>query len=175
MPWLCPLIVWAVLLRLPLTGHAPISQDHTVHLFGAWQLMEHLLPSGITGWSDLYFALLIPLLPAIKRDLDLSFAEVGLLRSIFSGASGVLQIPAGFAAEGVGEFWMLIGGNVWVAIGLIGMALSPFFALLLGVTLVAGLGGGAQHPLASSMVSRAYDDKGRSTAVGTNRSSGIFC
>ena len=117
-------------------------------------------------WSDLYFALFVPLLPTIKRDLDLSFFEVGLLRSVFSGASGVLQIPAGFAAEGVGEFWLLVGGNIWVAIGLIAMALSPFFVLLLIVSFVAGLGGGAQHPLASSMVSRAYDDKGRSTAVG---------
>ena len=32
---------------------------------------------------------------------------------------------------------------------------------------VGGLGGGTQHPLASSMVSRAYDDRGRATAVGT--------
>ena len=126
-----------------------------------------LFGSAMHIWSDLYFALLVPLLPTIKRDLDLSFFEVGLLRSVFSGASGVLQIPAGFAAEGVGEFWLLVGGNVWVAVGLIAMALSPFFVLLLVVSFVAGLGGGAQHPLASSMVSRAYDDKGRSTAVGT--------
>ncbi len=61
-----------------------------------------LFGSAMHIWSDLYFALLVPLLPTIKRDLDLSFFEVGLLRSVFSGASGVLQIPAGFAAEGVG-------------------------------------------------------------------------
>lgn len=118
-------------------------------------------------WSDLMFALIVPLLPLIKEDLGLSFTQVGLLRSVFSGASGVFQIPVGFLAEVTGEFWLLIFGNVWVSVGLIGMAASPIFLVLLLASFFGGLGGGAQHPLASSMVSRAYDDKSRSTAVGT--------
>ena len=123
-------------------------------------------------WSDLFFALLIPLLPLIKADMDLSFKQVGLLRSMFNGATAVLQVPVGFLAEATGEFWLLILGNVWVAAGLLGMALSPVLAVLVAVSFLGGLGGGTQHPLASSMVSRAYDDKGRSTAVGTVNFSG---
>ena len=118
-------------------------------------------------WSDLFFALLVPLLPLIKEDMGLSFAQVGLLRSVFSGASAILQIPAGLVAESAGEFWLLIAGNVWVAVGLVAMALSPVFWALVAASGVGGLGGGTQHPLASSMVSRAYDDRGRATAVGT--------
>ena len=118
-------------------------------------------------WSDLFFALLVPLLPFIKEDMGLSFTEVGLLRSVFSGASAALQVPAGFLAESTGEFWLLIWGNVWVSAGLVAMALSSVFAALVVASGVGGLGGGMQHPLASSMVSRAYDDKGRATAVGT--------
>ena len=117
--------------------------------------------------SDLFFALLIPLLPTIKNDLQLSYTEIGMLRSAFSGASAVLQIPAGFLAEHLGEFWMLLGGNAWVSIGLIGMAVMPGFWSLISMTIVGGLGGGTQHPLASSMVSRAYESSGRSAAVGT--------
>ena len=123
-------------------------------------------------WSDLFFALMVPLLPLIQDELDLSLVEVGLLRSVFSGASAVLQVPAGFLAEGIGEFWLLIWGNVWVSLGLLGMALSSGFAVLLVASFLGGLGGGTQHPLASSMVSRAYDDGGRSTAVGTVNFSG---
>ncbi len=126
-----------------------------------------LFGSTMHVWSDLFFALLVPLLPFIKEDMGLSFTQVGLLRSVFSGASAVLQIPAGFLAESVGEFWLLILGNVWVAAGLIAMALSSVFALLVLTSGVGGLGGGTQHPLASSMVSRAYDERGRATAVGT--------
>ena len=119
-------------------------------------------------WSDLFFALFVPLLPLMQADPDLrlSYTLVGLLRSAYSGASAALQIPAGLLAERFGEFWLLIGGNVWVAVGLVGMAAVPSFLLLLAATLASGLGGGTQHPLATSMVSRAYDEAGRSTAVG---------
>ena len=126
-----------------------------------------LFASAMHIWNDLFFALLVPLLPTIKDDLGLSFAEIGLLRSVFSGASAILQIPVGYLAESVGEFWLLVLGNVWVSVGLIGMGLSSAFPLLLVVSFLGGLGGGAQHPLGSSMVSQAYDGGGRSTAVGT--------
>ena len=126
-----------------------------------------LFASATHVWSDLFFALYAPLLPLIKEDLDLSFTEVGVLRSLYSAASTVLQVPVGFLAERVGEFWLLVGGNVWVALGLIAMSLAPSFAALLGATLLGGLGGGTQHPLASGIVSRAYDTKSRATAVGT--------
>ncbi|MYE55059.1 MAG: MFS transporter [Chloroflexi bacterium] len=118
-------------------------------------------------WSDLHFALMFPLLPLIESDMALSFTQVGILRATYSGASAVLQIPAGFIAESMGEFWLLLAGNVWVSVGLVGMALAPAFVLLVVLSFVGGIGGGFQHPLASSMVSRAYDDRGRSTAVGT--------
>ena len=126
-----------------------------------------LFGSAMHIWSDLYFALMVPLLPLIQEDLDLSLVEVGLLRSVFNGATALLQIPIGLLAESAGEFWLLIWGNVWVSVGLIGMPLSAGFVMLLVVSFFAGLGGGAQHPLASGMVSRAYDARGRSTAVGT--------
>jgi len=126
-----------------------------------------LFASAMHAWNDLFFALLVPLLPVIKEDLGLSFTEIGLLRSVFSGASAILQIPVGYFAENVGEFWLLVLGNVWVSLGLIGMGLSPTFPILLAMGFLGGLGGGAQHPLGSSMVSRAYDGGGRSTAVGT--------
>ncbi len=120
-------------------------------------------------WSDFFFTLIVPLLPLMRDDPDLalSYTEVGILKSVFTGSSAVLQVPAGWAAEFTGEFWLLIGGNLWVALGLLLVAVMPTFLLLVVVSFVVGLGGGTQHPLASSMVSRAYDDKGRSTAVGT--------
>lgn len=120
-------------------------------------------------WSDLFFAITVPLLPLIQSDpqLLLTYTQTGLLRSVQNGASAVLQVPSGYLGERMGEFWLLVGGNVWVAAGLIGMAAATTFPLLLAATLVAGLGGGTQHPLATSMVSRSHDARGRSTAVGT--------
>ena len=127
-----------------------------------------LFGSTMHVWSDLFFALLVPLLPFIKEDMGpVVHAGGNAALSVFSGASAILQVPAGLLAESAGEFWMLILGNVWVSAGLIAMALSQVFMILVIVSGVGGLGGGTQHPLASSMVSRAYDDRGRATAVGT--------
>ena len=117
--------------------------------------------------SDLHFALLYPLLPILQTDMGLSYEQIGILRATFSGASAILQLPAGWIADFTGEFWLLLLGNVWVSIGLLGMALASTFMWLLVMSVVGGLGGGFQHPLASGMVSRAYDDSGRATAVGT--------
>ena len=118
-------------------------------------------------WSDLFFALYAPLLPLIEEDFDLTYFEAGLLRSGYAAAMAVLQVPVGFMADRVGEFWLLVGGNIWVAAGMIAMSLAPSFLLLLAFTLLGGLGGGTQHPLASGIVSRAYDSRARATAVGT--------
>ncbi len=120
-------------------------------------------------WSDLFYALLIPLLPIMRDDpaLDLSYTEIGLLRTGFGTASVVLQVPAGFLAERWEEFWLLIVGNIWVGAGFLLMAALTSFVPLLAATVLGGLGGGTQHPLATSMVSRAYRDEGHSAAVGT--------
>ena len=140
-----------------------------------WRYIAHSPQSRRTLWfgsithivSDLHFALLYPLLPILQSDMGLSYEQIGILRATFSGASAILQLPAGWVADFTGEFWLLLLGNVWVSIGLLGMALASTFLWLLVMSVVGGLGGGFQHPLASGMVSRAYDDRGRAAAVGT--------
>ena len=118
-------------------------------------------------WNDAFFALLYPLLPFIAADLALSYTETGLLRTLFMGASGVAQLPAGLLAGRLGEFALLIAGNLWVAGGLVSMGAAPSYLWLLAASALTGLGGGPQHPLASSLVSRVYDRAWRSTAIGT--------
>jgi MFS family permease len=54
-----------------------------------------------------------------------------------------------------------------MALGFGAMALATNFFHLLALTLAAGIGGAAQHPLASAVVSRAYEHRGRATALST--------
>jgi len=131
-----------------------------------------MITSGIHLTNDACFALLYPLLPFISDDLGLSYAQVGLMKAVFSGASSVLQIPAGAVGSRYGEMLVLLVGNAWVGLGLILMALTGSFVALLIAAALGGVGGNAQHPLASSLVSRAVPVRQMATALGTLNFSG---
>jgi MFS family permease len=122
--------------------------------------------------NDACFALLYPLLPFISSDLELSYTQVGLLKATFSGSSSVLQIPTGALGARHGEMLVLLLGNAWVGAGLISMALTGSFLLLLGAATLAGIGGNAQHPLGASIVSKAVPRRQMAVALGTLNFSG---
>ncbi len=122
--------------------------------------------------NDACFALLYPLLPFIAEDLELSYTQVGLLKATFSGASAALQIPAGALGMRYGEALVLLLGNIWVGLGLVLMALTGSYVLLLGAAVLGGIGGNAQHPLAASLVSKSVPRKQMATAMGTLNFSG---
>jgi MFS transporter, FSR family, fosmidomycin resistance protein len=117
--------------------------------------------------NDACFALLYPLLPFIASDLGLSYAEVGLVKAVFSGASSALQLPVGVLGDRLGAYLVLVLGNAWTGLGLVAMAAAGGYAWLLLAALVAGLGGNAQHPLAAALVSRTAPAGRTSRALGT--------
>jgi MFS family permease len=117
--------------------------------------------------NDALFAGLYPLLPLVAADLGLSYAQVGAVKTVYSGASAVLQVPAGVLAERWGEQQLLALGTGWVSLGLAAMAFASGFWVLLALACVAGLGGNIQHPAAASVVSRLFDSGRRGTAIGT--------
>lgn len=126
-----------------------------------------LVAASVHTCNDAMFAVMYPLLPLIAVDLGLSYAEVGLVKALYSGASGILQLPAGVMAERWGEYLLLTLGNGWGAVGLLGMAAATSFPVLLVLAILAGLGGNFQHPCASTMVARAFEGGRRGTAIGT--------
>ena len=120
------------------------------------------------GFSDILYVLF----PVWAREFSLSFAQVGLLRSAYSGAMASFQIPAGFLADRWGEPRLLAAGTALVALGFITLGAAGSFAVLLLLVLASGLGSGVQHPLSSSLVSRAYEVGPRRVALGTYNFSG---
>ena len=120
------------------------------------------------GFADVVYVLL----PLWAAEFSLSFAQVGIIRTAYSGGMALFQIPAGLIAERIGERTVLVVGTLVTAIGFIVAGLAGGFVSLLVVLLVAGLGSGVQHPLASSIVSQAYETGRRRTALGTYNFSG---
>ena len=120
------------------------------------------------GFSDILYVLL----PIWASEFRLTFAQVGLIRTAYSGAMAAFQIPAGLLAERWGERRLLAAGTALTACGFIAAGMVGGFLSLLSVLLIAGLGSGVQHPLSSSLVSKAYETGPRRAALGTYNFSG---
>src|SRR2546426_11575277 len=82
------------------------------------------------------------------------------------------QTPAAFIAARTRERRILALGTAVTALGFVAAGWAGGFASLLVLLLGAGLGSGVQHPLSSSIVSKAYEDGNRRTALGTYNFSG---
>jgi len=120
------------------------------------------------GFSDILYVLL----PIWAAEFRLTFAQVGVIRTAYSGGMAAFQIPAGLLAERWGERRLLAAGTAVTAGGFIVAGLAGGFLSLLLVLLIAGLGSGVQHPLSSSLVSKAYETGPRRAALGTYNFSG---
>jgi len=120
------------------------------------------------GFADILYVLF----PVWAREFGLSFAQVGLMRTAYSGAMAAFQIPAGLLAERWGEARLLAAGTAATALGFIAAGFAGGYIALLGCLLAAGLGSGVQHPLSSTLVSNTYEDGRRRVALGTYNFSG---
>jgi len=120
------------------------------------------------GFSETLYVFL----PLWASEFGLSLTQVGLIRTAYTGGMSAFQIPAGFLAERLGERKILALGTAVTALGFVAAGWAGGFISLLALLLCAGLGSGVQHPLSSSIVSKAYEDGNRRTALGTYNFSG---
>jgi len=112
------------------------------------------------------------LLPLIAAQFHLSYLQVSFLQTLMTGSASLLQIPASLLGERFGELLVLTIGNSWVGLGIAVMAQAPTYSLLLLASLLAGVGGNAQHPLAASLVACEYHTKRRARAISLLNMSG---
>jgi len=119
--------------------------------------------------SDFLFALMVPILILVKDDpnISLNYTQIGIIRMLHTGTAGLSQIPFGLLTNLFNEAWLIIIGNSWVTIGLIILSYAQTYPSIAFISLIGGIGGGAQHPLATNLVSRSYENKNQSTAIGT--------
>jgi FSR family fosmidomycin resistance protein-like MFS transporter len=114
------------------------------------------------GLSDVTYVLL----PLLASTFGLSLAQVGLIRGVHRAAMAAFQIPAGFVAERFGERNPLVLGTLLAGLAFIALGYAAGFWTLLAVLFLAGAGSAVQHPLSSTIISRAYPAEGRRAALG---------
>ncbi|KAA0585068.1 MFS transporter (plasmid) [Azospirillum oryzae] len=104
------------------------------------------------GYTDALYVFL----PIWQAQFGLSYAMLAIIRALYSGTMGGLQIPADRALRGLSPRAALILSTVLAATGLLIMAL-PFGLPGLCVGLVvAGIGSSIQHPCGSMLVTVSY-------------------
>src|SRR5260370_32459786 len=101
----------------------------------------HALHAGFTD-------LLNVLYPLLQAQFGLSYAAIGALKSVYSGAMASGQIPSGWLAGRFGGVKVLACGTALIAVG---YGVAGFTGSLYGVVaglLLAGLGGSPPPPTA---------------------------
>jgi MFS transporter, FSR family, fosmidomycin resistance protein len=115
------------------------------------------------GYSSMIYLLLAPW----QAEFALSLTQVGILKTLYSAAMAVGQVPAGRLGERLGEKLPLAAGTLLTAVAVLALhrAMTPLF---LGLLLIAGgVGASVQHPLSSTLISRSYSGSTLRTILGT--------
>lgn len=119
------------------------------------------------GLNEFYAIVLPPLFPLIVSDLDITYAQAGLLVTVFFVMYSVFQLPAGMLADRVGKFRLIVLGLLGVAAGVFLASVAPDYRTLLVAQAVAGISGSTYHPAGMSLVSdlETAETEGRAMGI----------
>jgi MFS transporter, FSR family, fosmidomycin resistance protein len=113
------------------------------------------------GYTDLLYILL----PVWQAQFGLGYAEVGILRALFTGSMAGLQVPAGMLAERIGGPLVLGLGTALVGVGFLMAGVSAGYGMLAVALVLAGIGAAVQHPIAAHLVAQAFSGRRSRTAL----------
>mgnify|MGYP001463395389 CR=1 FL=1 len=109
--------------------------------------------------SHFYNLALPPLFPLLKDEFGVDYLMLGLIMTLFNGASAVVQIPVGFLVDRIGARPVLVAGLVIEASAIGLMAFSSSIGALLVLAVAAGAGNSVFHPANYAILNSAIDHK----------------
>ncbi len=113
---------------------------------------------GLVGGAHLisHFSqlLLAPLFPWLKEEFHASYAELGLLMSIFFVVSCAVQMASGFVVDKFGPRPILFAGLALLGLAALGFSISTSYAMLAAFSVLAGMGNGVFHPVDYTLLNR---------------------
>lgn len=97
--------------------------------------------------------------PLFKEDLELSFAQIGLITLIYQSAASVCQPLTGLFFDKWPSAWSLPTGMSFTLVGLLSLAFANTLPLVLCSVALVGIGSSVFHPEASRLTSLASGGK----------------
>lgn len=131
---------------------------------GRWTVLAIALATQ-TATSIVAFALPV-LLPFVKSDLHLTFAQAGLLANFAFLGVMLTTAVAGWAVDAVGDRFVLVAGAFVTGSAAVACGLAPSLAILLATLLMMGGGIGTATPAGSIAVRSAFPRRLRGTVMG---------
>jgi len=104
------------------------------------------------GSSHFFHLILPPLFPWLKTEFALSYAELGLLMSVFFVVSCIVQAASGFLVDRIGARPVLFVGVGLLALSAIVLSQSNGYGLLIFGAVIAGCGNGVFHPVDYTLI-----------------------
>jgi MFS family permease len=98
------------------------------------------------GVSHFFHLILAALFPWLKPAFDLSYAQLGLLMTVFFIVSGFCQALAGFVVDRFGARRVLFAGVALLGVAALVLAGAHGYPMLLCGSMIAGLGNAVFHP-----------------------------
>ena len=104
------------------------------------------------GSSHFFHLILPPMFPWLKDAFALSYAELGLLMSVFFLISCIAQAASGFLVDRIGARPVLFGGIGLLILAALVYSQSNGYAMLLLGAVIAGCGNGIFHPVDYTLI-----------------------
>ena len=104
------------------------------------------------GSSHFFHLVLPPMFPWLKDAFSLSYAELGLLMSVFFVVSCIAQATSGFLVDRIGARPVLFSGISLLILAAMVYSQSNGYAILLMGAVIAGCGNGIFHPVDYTLI-----------------------
>ena len=122
--------------------------------------------------SHFFHLTLPPLFPILKDEFGVSYAALGLLTTLFYGASGIAQTIAGFLVDHFGARRVLLIGLTVLSLSVIGYGFTSEYWMLAVLSVCAGLGNSVFHPADLSILTSKVSPPRLGRAYGAHALSG---
>lgn len=124
--------------------------------------------------NEFYSVALPPILPLLVNDFAITYGEAGALLTVFFATYSIFQLPAGMLADRIGQRWLLAGGMVVLAAGILVAASAQGYWTLVVAEVIAGIGGSTYHPSGMSIISDLESGTTEGRAMGIHGLGGVI-
>lgn len=110
--------------------------------------------------------------PLVLRELNFGYSELGIMLGVAAAVGGLLQLFAGALGRVLPRQLILGIGNASVGICSVFVGLAQSYLQFFSWTVLSRVGGAAQHPVGSALLSHHFQKKKLGTALATHFTAG---